>query len=91
MNYIGGADVTQAVGVVKWRKVNKNFRSSFQSKFNGWNHIAVCRNYNGHITIMIVGIIDNLGSDSYIRFFLFISLNKKTAIITLDGLSKVFS
>ena len=72
------------------RKIHKNSLFRFQRQFNSWNHITIGRNNNRHITFLLIGIRDDLGGNTDIRFLFLVCANLISTIPTCHLLSQVF-
>ena len=64
------------------RKIHKNSLFRFQRQFNSWNHITIGRNNNRHITFLLIGIRDDLGGNTDIRFLFLVCANLISTIPT---------
>ena len=72
----------QIAGIVIGREIDINSLPGSLGQLNGRNHIAVCRNNNSHITVLLIGVCHNLRHNASICLFLFMRMDDIAAAET---------
>jgi hypothetical protein len=62
-----------------WREINKYIVLDFVQQFYCRYHITICGNNDRYITIVLIGIGNDLRRNSNITFLLFVGMNNIVA------------
>lgn len=72
-------------------KIYYDLMARLGRKLNGRYHVAVCRDDNCQVAIILIGIRYNLRSDSYVSFFFLVGVNLIPAVEACDFFLKIFA
>ena len=78
-------------GILIGMEINKDLLSGFCGKLNGGNHIAVSRNDNGYVAILLIGVGYYLCGNPYICFLFFMGMDNVSTTETCYGFFQVFT
>ena len=83
-NGLNNRHCCQVARILIGRKIHKNSLSCLYGNFYSRNHITICRNNDGDITIFLISISNNLSGNAHISFFFLVGVNDISTIETGD-------